>query len=134
MTARLATFSICALLALAVAGCGDDEEEPTSPAVEETTTEETATSGGGGGDTVDVVMKDTAFAPQDVEVESGQAILWTNEDPFAHTVTKEAGPGEDFDSGDVEGGGTYEQTFTDAGEIDYVCTIHPQQTGTITVK
>ena len=133
MTARLATLSSCALLALAIGGCGDDEDEPTTPAVESPTTEQTDTSGGGG-DTVDVVMKDTAFVPQDIEVESGQTILWTNEDPFAHTVTKEAGPGDDFDSGDVEGGGTYEQTFTDAGEIDYVCTIHPQQTGTITVK
>jgi plastocyanin len=133
VASRLATLSACGVLALAVAGCGDDDEEATTPAVESPTTEQTDTAGGGG-DTVDVVMRDTAFVPQDVEVKSGQTILWTNEDPFAHTVTKEAGPGDDFDSGDVEGGGTYEQTFTDAGEIDYLCTIHPQQTGTITVK
>jgi len=29
---------------------------------------------------------------------------------------------------------TFEQTFDAAGKVDYVCTIHPNQTGTVTVE
>ena len=31
-------------------------------------------------------------------------------------------------------GDTFTQKFDAPGTIDYVCTIHPQQTGTITVE
>jgi plastocyanin len=86
------------------------------------------------GEAVDVVMRDTQFVPDEVSVPVRGTITWTNEDPFAHTVTKESGPGADFDSGDVDDGGTFEQSFGAAGEIAYMCTIHPQMTGTITVE
>lgn len=122
--------------ALLAAGCGDDDEAattaPAETTSEETTSEET-TEESGGTDAVAVSMENTQYIPEDVEVPSGGTITWTNDDPFPHTVTKEAGPGEDFDSGDLGAGDTFEQTFEDAGEIDYVCEIHPNQTGTISV-
>ena len=33
-----------------------------------------------------------------------------------------------------DGGGTFEQTFDEAGEFAYHCNIHPQMTGTVSVS
>jgi plastocyanin len=71
------------------------------------------------------------FVPHDITAKVGQKIMWTNDDQIAHTVT--ATSGATFDSGNVNGGATFEFTPTKAGTIAYVCTIHPGQSGTITV-
>lgn len=134
MDSRRAFPTLIACLALAAfgAGCGgDDEEEPaggggSAPAEEEPT--------GGGAEAVKVDTKDTKFVPKAVTVPKGGTITWTNSDSFPHTVTKDKGPGPKFDSGNMEGGATFEQTFDATGKIDYVCKIHPGQTGTITVQ
>ncbi len=39
----------------------------------------------------------------------------------------------DFDSGNMQAGAKFDYTPKKAGTIDYVCTIHSGQTGTITV-
>ncbi len=115
---------LCSCLALALAGCGDDEE-----------------SAGGGGESapggssaVKVDMKDVTYVPMEVTVKKGGTITWTNSDAFPHTVTKEAGPGPKFDSGNIGDGESFEQKFTVAGKIDYFCEIHSTQKGTITVE
>ena len=69
-------------------------------------------------------MKDLRFDPVEVTVKQGGTITWTNDDSVRHTVTKESGPGLQFDSGNVEGGGIFEQRFTEAGKISYLCQIH----------
>ncbi len=129
-------LSCLALLLLPVSGCGGDDGGDGGSA--ETTTEqqpaEENTGGAEPGGAVTVSMKNTLFVPMDVKVKVGDTIEWTNDDPFPHTVTKSGGPGPKFDSGTVGGGETYEQKFTKAGKIDYVCTIHPRQVGTITVE
>ena len=104
---------------LALAGCGGEEEQP-------------APGAASGGVTID--MKDIKYVPAEATVPVGSTVTWTNSDAVAHTVTKESGPGEDFDSGTIAAGKTFEQTFEETGEIAYVCTIHPNQTGTLTVE
>lgn len=123
-------------LALVAAGCGDDDggggaDATTDQPAQQPTETETE---GGGERRVEVSMKNTLFVPMDVKVSVGDTIKWTNDDPIPHTVTKESGPGPKFDSGTVDEGGTFEQKFDTAGKIDYVCTIHPNQTGSITVE
>lgn len=131
---KLLLIGACGL-ALGVAGCGSDDESSTgSDSGTGSQPAETSAGGGGGGKAVEVVMKDVTNTPMDVTVKKGGTITWTNEDPFDHTVTKQTGPGPKFDSGNIAGGKTYEQTFTTPGEIDYRCTIHPNQTGKITVE
>ena len=133
----IALLALC--LALGTAGCGSDDDEDAGDGAETTeqpadTTEQQATGRAKSPRVVSVSMKDTLFVPMDVKVAVGGTVKWKNDDPFAHTVTKESGPGPRFDSGTVNGGGTFEQKFDKAGNIDYVCTIHPSQTGSITVE
>jgi plastocyanin len=111
--------------AAALPGCGEDE-------------------GGGGGEkappaksgsaAVTVDMKDIKYVPQNVSVKRGGTITWTNSDQVPHTVTKEGGAGPEFDSGTIDAGKTYRRTFSAAGRIDYLCTVHPNQKGSITVE
>ncbi|MBA3299463.1 MAG: cupredoxin domain-containing protein [Thermoleophilaceae bacterium] len=121
----------CLALGLLVAGCGGDDEGDGGggQTAEQPAETSPATSGG-----VTVSMKDIKFVPMDVTVKAGGTIKWTNDDSIVHTVTKTSGPGAKFDSGNVSGGETFEQKFEETGKIDYFCTIHPQQTGTITVE
>lgn len=138
MDPRRALLTLVACLALGAfgAGCGGDDEEDSggAPAPAEEPADKPAGGGGSGSKAVTVDMKDTTFVPMDASVAKGGTITWTNSDGFAHTVTKDGGPGVDFDSGNVDGGGTFKQKFAVAGVIDYVCKIHASQTGTITVK
>lgn len=134
MVARSILIPLCSALALSVTACNAGPEPaptgpPTTPTVSKKESEAQKS-----GDAVEVVIENTEYVPMEVSVPAGGTITWTNEDDFPHTVTKEGGPGPEFDSGEIDGGETFEQTFKDAGTIDYVCTIHPSQTGTITVE
>ncbi len=78
----------------------------------------------------EVTMLDIAFDPPQLEIAAGTTVTWTNAEAIPHTVTAADGS---FDSGVLEEGGTFQQTFTTAGTVDYACAIHPGMTGTITV-
>ena len=136
MNKLLATLLSC--LALVVAGCGEDDEEANGGSAQTTeqqpadTSSDTGAAGSAG--TVRVGMKDIQYVPQHAKVKAGGTVRWTNTDSVAHTVTKEGGPGPKFDSGNMEVGATFEQKFDSPGKFEYVCTIHPNQTGTVTVE
>jgi len=71
------------------------------------------------------------FNPEQITVNVGDAVTWTNEDEAVHTVTTtDDGP---IDSGDVAGGATYELVFDEAGTFAYICTLHPNMDGTVEV-
>jgi plastocyanin len=136
----LAPFLACLVLGLAVAGCGGDDDDGDSggsaATTEQTATTEKAGGSGGGAATtakkVDIV--DIDYEPRDITVAKGTTITWTNAGQLPHTVTKENGPGSDFDSDTVQPGDTFEQKFDTAGKIDYICTIHDNQRGSVTVQ
>jgi plastocyanin len=130
---------LLSVLALAlVAGCGGDDSDSSDSGGGGEADKPAEPSGGskapaGKGD-VTVTMKDIKFVPAAVSVKKGQTILWKNGDQVPHNVTKDDGPGADFKSATVDPGGTYTQKFDAPGKIAYLCTIHPNQTGSITVK
>jgi plastocyanin len=124
----------CFALALVAAGCGSSDNKKsdsnTAPAKAAAPKAPAAPKSG----VVAVSIKNVKFHPDTITVKAGSTVKWTNDDGFAHTVTKTGGPGAKFDSGNVNGGATYEQKFATPGTIDYVCTIHPGQSGKIVVQ
>ena len=60
----------------------------------------------------------------------GTTVVVRNEDDAGHTFTADD---HSFDSGNIEAGGTFEFTFTEAGTFPFHCDIHPSMTGTVTV-
>lgn len=145
---KKALLLVCAVLALGIVavGCGDDDDGDSGAGTttEQTTTEQATTTdetetegggaagGGGGAESVDIV--DIDFDPREITVPAGTTVTWTNTGDLPHTVTKDSGPGEDFDSGSLSSGDTFEQTFTEPGTYDYLCTIHANQNGTVIVE
>ena len=68
-------------------------------------------------------------------VEVGDIVRWENADTDRHTVTSgtaEEGPDGIFDSGLFPPGGDFSYTFTEVGDFEYYCLIHPWMVGTIT--
>ena len=118
---------IALLLLVLAAGCGEKESAGSGTAGG-TATEPASASGG---KTVEVDMKDILFVPEKITARVGQTVRWTNSDDVAHTV--KAKKGADFESKAISKGKTFSAKVTKAGTIDYVCTIHPSQTGSITV-
>ena len=82
--------------------------------------------------TVSVGIANFAFDPDPITVATGTAIVWTNNDSFAHTAT-----GDDtavFDSGKLEQGQSFTHKFDTAGTFTYKCAIHNSMTGTVVVQ
>ena len=131
----LAPICACLVLGLAVLGCGGDDDDSGGDAA---TTEQTATTEKAGGDaagkTATAEIVDIDYEPRDITVSKGTTITWTNTGSLPHTVTKEGGPGVDFDSGTIEPNGTFEQRFDSPGIVAYHCTIHSNQRGNVTVE
>jgi len=117
--------SMRALLALvvglvAVAGCGGDD-------------------GGGGASSsacpngaVTIKMVDTKFDPETATASVGDTVCWVNEDSIQHNAVAESGAS--FKSELFNKGETFTAKLDQAGDVKYVCTVHPGMTGDITVK
>src|ERR671912_2106436 len=101
------------------------------------------TTGGGGNATTSVSIapgsssKTTdAYQPNPIQVSTGAAVTWTNNDAQPHTATsgENATPDQRFDSGIKAPAATFEHTFTEAGEYPYYCLLHPNMVGTVSVS
>jgi plastocyanin len=101
------------------------------------------TTGGGGNATTSVSIapgsssKTTdAYQPNPIQVSTGAAVTWTNNDAQPHTATsgENATPDQRFDSGIMAPAATFEHTFTEAGEYPYYCLLHPNMVGTVSVS
>ncbi|MGV9299999.1 cupredoxin domain-containing protein [Amycolatopsis sp. NPDC003676] len=79
-----------------------------------------------------VAIKDFAFAPAATTVKKGTTVTWTNQDQDAHTVTSQ-GSGGPLRSPTLQTGQSYQYTFSTPGTFEYLCTIHPFMTATVTV-
>ena len=77
-----------------------------------------------------VTIADFAFAPPALTVPVGTTVTWTNGDPAGHSIV--AGDGS-FASDTIDSGTTFQFTFDAAGEHAYICGIHPEMSGTVTV-
>lgn len=71
-----------------------------------------------------------AFNPPTMTVSVGQTVTWTNGDTVAHTTTSDTNV---WNSGVLQPGASFSQTFNTPGTYAYHCMIHPTMMGTITV-
>ena len=77
-----------------------------------------------------LIIADFAFRPATITVAPGTTLTWQNTGVAPHTVTSRAGQ---FDSRIIPAGGIYSHTFATPGTYQYLCSIHPDMTGTVLV-
>ncbi len=109
--------------------CSSEPAAGTTPGSSANTTTAPAASGGTEGNTI--VAKSVAYNPTEITVKVGDTVTFKNEDSFAHTFTADNG---EFDSENVDGGGSFTFTPDAAGTIAFHCKIHSNMKGTITVE
>jgi plastocyanin len=80
---------------------------------------------------VPVTIRNFAFDPPTVQIRTGQAVEWTNEDPVAHTATADD---KTFDSGNLNTDQSFGYVFDTPGTFPYICIYHPYMKGTIEVS
>lgn len=78
-----------------------------------------------------VSIIDKSFQPGSIAIAAGGTVEWRNDDGEAHTVTA---IDESFDSGIINGGASFSQTFAAPGDYPYFCLIHPEMRGSIRVS
>ena len=72
-----------------------------------------------------------------VSINVGDTVVWSNDDSAAHTVTSGTpsdGPDGIFDSSIFMSATTFEQVFSESGNYDYFCMVHPWMVGQIQVN
>src|SRR3990172_1142018 len=133
---RKSMFLMVAVLALTVTACSSDDGGGA------TGTETGATTGATGGECVDltgegavftITISDFAFVPDCFTASASQGISVVNEDSADHTFTMvgteivvPVAAGETFNGEPISG-------VVEPGTYDFMCTIHPAMTGTVTV-
>ncbi|MEN3270883.1 MAG: hypothetical protein V7646_7777 [Pseudonocardia sp.] len=76
-----------------------------------------------------VAIAGFAFVPAAITVSPGTTVTWRNNDSAGHDVS--GGP---LHSPLLSQGGTWSYTFATPGTYRYICSVHPNMTGTVTVR
>jgi plastocyanin len=119
------------LVAAALAGCSSPAPSGGSSGTPATGSSGGSTGGAAAAKAASIEMKSFAFNPSSVTVAVGGTVTWTNNDSVQHTVTADDGS---FNSGPLDPGKTFTQTFAKAGTVGFHCSIHPSMTGQVTVQ
>jgi len=83
--------------------------------------------------TISVAIQNYSFQPSALTVEVGDTVVWTNYDDAPHTVTTSSGP-EPISSPTLQKGQSFSFKFTKPGTYKYYCAVHPNMTGSVTVR
>ena len=124
-------FFVVAMLGLLIlAGCGDSPTATPPPTPTATPTADTLS---GGGATTQASIQN--FAHEDLTVQVGGTVVWTQRDGTTHTTTSgtPGNPDDVWDSDSLNQNQTFSRTFTQPGTFLYFCSIHPSMTATISV-
>ncbi len=79
-----------------------------------------------------IEIKDFAFNPQTITVNSGEKVTWINRDEEPHTIVS---VGKQFKkSTALDTDQEFTITVGAPGTYDYFCSVHPKMTGTIVVE
>ena len=106
------------LFALVVAAAGCTSDDPTGD--------------GGAVQNAQVDMDDNVFRPSTVRVLQGGTVTWTNEGAVQHNTTSLTSGL--WASTNLNPGGTFTQSFPNAGTFNYRCTLHAGMNGSVIVE
>lgn len=115
-------------IAVVLVGCGSGTTT-TTEAPDGTAT--TGAGGSSGGATAQVNMQGLAFDPQTMTINVGDTVNWTNRDEAPHNAVADD---KSWKTSVFATGESGSVTFTTAGTFPYICTIHPNMTGTVIVQ
>jgi plastocyanin len=128
------TVLACAILIMLALICCGCTTAPSSPAASTGAPPATISNAGGIGVTSLIRIRENSFDPNFVTVKVGTTVVWTNEDPIAHTVTYTGTGATKFDSGNIAKGQSFSNTFMAPGRYIYADTQRSFMTGTIVVE
>ncbi|MFI1915137.1 plastocyanin/azurin family copper-binding protein [Nocardia sp. NPDC020380] len=121
--------------ALIVSGCGSDNSKSAAGS----TTAAASTSAGATSSApavaaaVTVEVKDMAFSPADITIKAGDTVTWKFDDRFPHAVQGIGDSALGINSPIIHKG-EWSHQFTTPGTYRYLCPLHPEMKGTVTVK
>ena len=76
-----------------------------------------------------ITIKEFAFNPVTLEVVAGTTVTWVNDDGAPHAVSVRGGAASDT----LMPTQRFSARFDLAGEIDYLCSVHPYMTGKLVI-
>jgi len=112
-----------------ITGC----KQTTTPVVQNPTTTPTTETTAPTGKILpkDITIGNFQFSPASMEIIIGETAQWINNDNVPHTIVADD---NSFQSPTLQAGESFHFTFTQAGTVNYHCSIHPSMKGTIVVK
>jgi plastocyanin len=121
------------LAAALLSGCGSDEESVSTPTTTATSAATSAPAADGQAQTFVVDVDDMTFSPADLTISVGDTVTWKFSDDVVHGVQGIGDKAMGINS-PLFTEGEWSHTFTTAGTFRYLCPIHPEMRGTITVR
>jgi plastocyanin len=79
--------------------------------------------------TLNIFIREGGFVPNKNELLSGARVTWTNEDTKNHSVS-----GDNWGSQELKPGESFSKLFETTGTHKYYCSLHPSETGEITIR
>ena len=76
------------------------------------------------------------YEPMHLDITKETVVIWENQDDYGHTIQSQDNTGNVipiFNSNILLTGQTFEHKFTENGDYQYFCTLHPWRVGTISV-
>ncbi|MEV0252174.1 cupredoxin family copper-binding protein [Nocardia sp. NPDC050712] len=133
---RVKSFRIAtgfAVVGMLLAGCGSEDSAPSAT----TTTGAASTSAAAPADskpaTVTVDVDDMKFSPETITVKAGDTVTWKFDDKVPHSVQGIGDKAMGINS-PIFDRGEWSYTFTAPGTYRYLCSLHPEMRGTVTVS
>ncbi|MGV9751859.1 plastocyanin/azurin family copper-binding protein [Nocardia farcinica] len=128
-----AVAALALTASIALAGCGSDASESAPSSTSAPTTSAPATSAPAGPSSVTVTVDDMTFSPENITVGVGDTVTWKFSDRAPHSVQGIGDKAMGINSPILDSG-EWSYTFTVPGTFRYLCTLHPQMRGSVTVE
>ena len=134
MSPQIAAGFVLAVTLL-LSGCGSDEPNKTASTTAKTTGQAASSSTPGEKKTAaaTVGVQDMKFSPAEVTVKVGDTVTWKFKDSVPHTVQGIGDKAMGINS-PIFDRGEWSYTFFAPGTYRYLCSLHPQMRGTVTVE